>query len=320
MTTPIAESIFLPLDNCWICGGEALVSSHEERFDLGAAAHDEDHRDVLGPYDGMPFVLNRCRDCGFMQPSRIPNHPKYFEVLYDQKWPRFWASEEFESTYKDRIFNGILDFLSRRIAEKDRTFLDVGAHVGKMVHLADRAGWRAEGIELNPRTAAFAEERTGRPIHRTDAAAMVQRGARFHAVVLTDVLEHIPNPLPLLNGLRKLMHPGGWIAVKVPHGPNQRRKEQFRHRIGTAAHARIAVNQVHVNHFNPKALRLALERVGFDEITIRVGVPELSSGGGLRGKISRMIRLITYGIARFPGGLHTPLALNLQAFARNGSR
>lgn len=54
MTTNSPESISRTLGNCWICGGQALTPSHEERFDLGASAYDEDHREMLGLNCQMP--------------------------------------------------------------------------------------------------------------------------------------------------------------------------------------------------------------------------------------------------------------------------
>ena len=58
--------------------------------------------------------------------------------------------------YKDVIFNGILQALTRRLDPSRRRLLDVGAHAGRFISLARKEGWAAEGLELNPRTAAYA--------------------------------------------------------------------------------------------------------------------------------------------------------------------
>src|SRR3989442_7539936 len=113
--------------------------------------------------------------------------------------------------------------LEREVGEgaSGSRLLDVGAHTGRFLHLAREAGWDAEGIELNPRTAAYAAARTGLPVHQMNAQALTDRGRRYDAVVLTDVLEHIPEPVDLLTALASVSKPGGVIVVKVPCGPSQ---------------------------------------------------------------------------------------------------
>jgi hypothetical protein len=71
-----------------------------------------------------------------------------------------------------------------------------------------------------------------------------------------------------------------------------------------------------VNHFSPRSLALALDRAGFDHISVRTGAPELRPvSSGWHARASDAVRLGIYAAARLPGAVHTPLALNLQAFA-----
>ena len=77
---------------------------------------------------------------------------------------------------------------------------------------------------------------------------------------------------------------------------------------------------VHVNHFSVRSLRLVLEGAGFGPIAITPGAPECvpASCPWRTRRQARQTwgRLAVYHAARLiPGGVHTPLALNLQAFA-----
>ena len=56
------------------------------------------------------------------------------------------------------------------------------------------AGWEVEGLEVNPKTAACAQRRTGAIVHRVSIDAIAGEGRHYTAVTLTDVLEHIPDP------------------------------------------------------------------------------------------------------------------------------
>lgn len=312
------EPLFTRVDRCWVCGQTEFAAADEARLDFENLATDSELWSVVGDYHGRTFTLNRCRQCGFMQPAALPSHPRYFDSIYALKWSTGWMENEFESGTKDLIFRTILDQLGGRVPSEDRTLLDVGAHVGRMLHLAREAGWRPEGLELNPRTAMFAAQRTGLPVHRKDARDVAATGTRYDAVVLTDVLEHIPDPVPVLTDLRGLLNPGGWIAVKVPCGANQLLKQRIRYHLSKRHDPGIGTNYCHVNHFGPRSLGLALRRSGFVAVHIGVGAPELAQEGSLKGSAARVLRMGVYTAARFlPFGTQTPLALNLQAYARN---
>jgi 2-polyprenyl-3-methyl-5-hydroxy-6-metoxy-1,4-benzoquinol methylase len=184
------------------------------------------------------------------------------------------------------------------------------------MRLAQEAGWTVEGIELNPRTAAQAASYTRAPVYRINAHQLALDGRRYDAVVLTDVLEHVPAPLRLLTTLAALLEPGGVIAVKVPNGHAQWIKERALARV-TSHRISLAENLVHVNQFSPASLQLALTRAGFERIRLCTGAPELPPVDGAlsRAALGRLLRLGVFAAASLPGALHTPLALNLQAYA-----
>jgi hypothetical protein len=132
-------------------------------------------------------------------------------------------------------------------------------------------------------------------------------------VTLTDVLEHIPEPVSLLSIVRRTIADGGWVAVKVPCGPAQLLKETWRARLTPRYRATVADNLVHVNHFSPASLTRALERAGFDQVSVDIAPPECPPAS----RVSTALRLGIYNASRLiPGAVHTPLALHLQAFAR----
>jgi len=308
-TTPMALS-YRPTGPCWVCNGTDGDRFHQAILEFEAWKEQDPE---LAAYTGETIWLWRCRACGFAQPERIPALPRYFERMYDQRWSAEWVVQEFESTYKDLIFERILLALDRRVTRESRTLLDIGSHAGRFLHLARQAGWRAEGTEINARTAAYAAERSGAPVHRLKAEQVLDLKKSFDAVTLTDVLEHIPEPVRLLTTIRRALAANGWIAVKVPCGSAQLVKETWRARLSRGYRATIADNLVHINHFSPRALSHALARSGFTDITIEVAAPECPPGA----RAATLARVAMYNVVqRIPGGVHTPLALHLQAFAR----
>lgn len=314
MNPRTTEAPFVPLDRCQICGGGALTAVHELVFELDIYRTQDPG---LAAYSGGRLDLCRCGACGFAQPAALPALPRFFDRLYDQRWSEAWIRTEFEAGYKDVIFRGILDALAARLDSSRRRLLDVGAHAGRFIALARAAGWSAEGLELNPQTAAYAAARTGAVVRQLNVHQVDATTAAYDALTLTDVLEHIPDPVAVLTRAAALLAPGGVVAVKVPSGPGQLRKERWRGRIVRGYRPTLADNLVHVNHFSPGSLRLGLQRAGFADIRIEPGAPELPETPGLRGAASRLVRRSLHAAAcAAPWGVHLPVTLNLQAFAR----
>jgi SAM-dependent methyltransferase len=303
--------MFEAVEACWICAGRELAPIHSDRFDFSAYREQDPE---LSEYTGLEFHLRRCASCGFAQPESLPALPRFFDRMYDQRWSEEWIENEFDCGVKDYIFRVTLDDLGREAKGGSRRLLDIGAHVGRLIWMASQAGWQAEGIELNPRTAAFASRRTGLPVHRVNAVELAARGREYDAVTLIDVLEHIPEPVRILETARRLLRRGGAIAVKVPCGPSQLLKERIRARLSPGYRVSVAGNLVHVNHFTPGSLKMALERAGFKDVRMTTGAPEVTPG-----VISRAVRLGVYHASRMvPFGVRTPLAMNLQARATAG--
>ncbi|HMD36213.1 MAG TPA: methyltransferase domain-containing protein [Vicinamibacterales bacterium] len=305
---------FEPVAECWVCGGVRFTRVHLAPFDF----HQFEHEDAdLFAYGGLDVWIARCADCGFGQPERLPSLPRFFDRMYAQRWSEEWIAGEYDATYKDLIFATILKELDRRLgARVPRTLLDIGAHAGRFLSLAQRTGWTVEGIELNPRTAEYAGRRTGASVSHMNVRALQTTGRRYGAVTLTDVLEHIPQPVNLLATVSSLVEAGGCVAVKVPSGPAQAFKERMLAAL-TKRRVSLADNLVHVNHFSPRSLALALARAGLVDVAVGAGAPELPVAAGAPGTLSNAVRRIAYAAARLPGAVHTPLALNLQAY---GSR
>ncbi len=311
--TGLPHAGFTPVAACWVCGGRALAPVHTALFELSEYARQDPE---LARYSGATVRIVRCAACGFGQPEAMPALPGFFGRMYDQRWSAGWMETESSSGYKDLIFRTVLARLEERLRGR-RTLLDLGAHVGRLMQVAAGRGWAAEGVELNPSTAAHAARVTGLPVHRMDARELSSAGRRWAAVTLIDVLEHIPEPVEALRAARTVLEDGGWIAVKVPHGRVQLKKEALRARLRPGYRATVADNLVHVNHFGVRSLALALERAGFGEVQVEIAAPEVMPPAGAKRALSNAVRLSAWHLGRLlPRGVESPLSLHLQAYAR----
>ncbi|MFH5805803.1 class I SAM-dependent methyltransferase [Alienimonas sp. DA493] len=311
--TPAAAPEYRPQPTCWVCdGAEWTMLPHAERFDMTWQEHP-----TLQPFHGETFRLQRCGACGFVQPDRLPAPEDYFDALYSKNRGDDWRRELDAATFRDGVYRDVLARLERKTGGRRGKLLDVGCGVGTFLKRARDAGWEVEGAEMNPHDRAFAARSVGVAVHGGTLAELAAEGRRYDAVTLNDVLEHIPRPRGVIEEALGVLEPGGWLAVKSPHGAAQLLKERAKALAKPGAEPEIASNLTHVNHFGARSLRLLLERCGYDRVEVGVGAPEIAGRAPLRRAASRVVRRAVFRTARtLPGGVRTPLAMNLQAFAR----
>lgn len=104
--------------------------------------------------------------------------------------------------------------------------------------------------------------------------------ASFDTVVLSDVLEHIPTPVPLLTDVRRVMRPGGVLLLNVP----------FLYGVHEAPHD--------YHRYTEFALRRMADEAGFDVVELRPlgGLPEVV--GDLLGKGLTVLPVVGKVLAR----------------------
>ena len=112
----------------------------------------------------------------------------------------------------------ILDtFIARRAdLPPDAAILEVGAGTGHNFPMLERHG-RVDAVELDSPARALATQRLGREV--LDAALPELTGIdgeAYDMVALLDVLEHVEDDRAALEGLRRVVKPGGKLLLTVP--------------------------------------------------------------------------------------------------------
>lgn len=95
--------------------------------------------------------------------------------------------------------------------------LDVGCSTGQMLVAARRCGWDPEGIEIDERTAAVAEAKTGSRVRVGRGLEALDANERFEAITMSHWLEHHTEPRRQLELAREHLVPGGAVLVRVPN-------------------------------------------------------------------------------------------------------
>jgi SAM-dependent methyltransferase len=244
---------------CLLCNG-ALEKSVGELFDTRFG--------IEGTYE-----VWRCLHCGLEQMSPVPSSAdlgRLYESFYNFGGERGTSytriREWFFSSWLYRLWiflDGDISFHGRKGAG---CLLDAGCNEGRGLGIYARNGFRVEGLELNSRAAAVARK-AGFTVHVGDTTDFIASEA-YDVVVLSNVLEHAPDPKKVLISIRANLKPDGQIWISCPNSRSWLRK----------AFGRSWINwhvPFHISQFSAQTLRALLEQTGFTDIDMLQVTPAL---------------------------------------------
>jgi SAM-dependent methyltransferase len=244
---------------CVICAGERQPSLRK-LFDTRFG--------VDGDYE-----VQRCTECGLEQLSPVPT-AEHLKDLY-QRYYNFGGDHDTAYTrLRDWFFtsplhrlwavlDGDISFYTRKGRGR---LLDIGCNEGRGLDIYAQNGYEVEGLELNEMAAAVARRR-GFAVH----TAMLKRfvpANLFDVVVLSNVLEHSPDPTQMLADVRRILKPGGEVWVSCPNSRSWLRSCFGPHWINWHV-------PFHIVHFSSTTLHGILRRTGFANIRTRQITPSL---------------------------------------------
>ena len=194
-------------DTCAACGGAQLRSRWRVERSNGASLVA-----TTTAYGAAPADIVRCRACGHMQVAEFPAEPELAEAYEEVSEGAYLDEEAGQRATARRA----LERIERHVGSGPGSLLDLGCWVGFLVSEAESRGWEAWGVEPSGFAAEFARDRLGlRVIQGTLEDADLPED-NFDAVVMGDVIEHLPDPGAALERIRRLLRPRGVLYLALP--------------------------------------------------------------------------------------------------------
>ena len=118
--------------------------------------------------------------------------------------------------FLDVILGEVVDsFLDHR---RTGRLLDVGFGEGGFLRVARARGWETHGVEMSAPAVELAVQRRLGTVHHGDFRTLPLPEAGFDVVIMSELIEHLPEPIEFLRRAGTLLRPGGLLYITTPHG------------------------------------------------------------------------------------------------------
>ena len=141
------------------------------------------------------------------------------QKFYNQSDTELFELIEWHAT--DAIHYRTLVVRDLALRWKGRAYLDYGSGIGSDAVVFAEAGFDVTLADISDILlgfAAFRCRRRGAHVRTLDLKVRTPPVNAFDVAVCFDVLEHIPEPLPIVRRIRAAMKPNGLIAIHAPFG------------------------------------------------------------------------------------------------------
>ena len=230
---------------CLACGEARLVPHLKVAGPTGAEG-------LIPTTDRFGSALSdivRCTACGHGQLERLPSVAVLREAYAEAASEDYVEEEAGQRETARRLLARI-----ERHAPRGR-LLDLGCWVGFLLSEAASRGWHAVGVEPSEWASAYARDRLGLDVRTEELLEAELPHRSFEAVVMADVLEHIPDPAGALDRVATLLAPAGVLCLVLPDAGS---------RVARRMGARWwSVIPTHVHYFTRHSLATLLDRRGY---------------------------------------------------------
>jgi SAM-dependent methyltransferase len=179
---------------------------------------------------GLPFSQILCGNCGVIRSGKtFP--ADVIGDFYDVEYRPLYSGSKTagQAFFEDQYQTGlrfVRTLLAKLASDRRGSVLEIGCGAGGILKALQDSGWGpVTGIDLGGDYLEFGRK-AGLNLLQGDYRSLISPGSQ-QLVVLSHVLEHLPDPLQVLREVKALIRPGGYVLIEVPGILNLHRQYAF---------------------------------------------------------------------------------------------
>jgi 2-polyprenyl-3-methyl-5-hydroxy-6-metoxy-1,4-benzoquinol methylase len=214
---------------------------------------------------GLWFAVVQCQDCGLCF-----TNPRPSAASIGQFYPARYRPHRVRVHSRRSLRGRLLSGWARRCKEPQTLpwhgkgrLLDFGCGGGAFLERMHRLGWDVLGLDISATAVEQVQQCLGLKALAGTLPHPALQPESFDVITMWHALEHVHQPLEVLQHAHRLLAPGGQLVVAVPNIDSL----PFRW-FGSAWYGLDLPR--HLTHFSPWTLQLMLERAGFKPEPVRM--------------------------------------------------
>lgn len=204
---------------------------------------------AFGVFEGHQH--RRCRRCDLVYLENLPEGLEHFiDDSKKQDKVEYWSFPHLYQKHQT-VFDSFFEQRYQRMLKSNLSkgpILDVGVGYGFWAQYLKNNGLEVEGIDFSQEVVDYCRNQLQLNA-KCESFEDYQTDKKFSAICMFDVLEHFERPELMLEKAYELLEEGGLIYIQVPNVLGL--KIPYKHGLGLP---------YHLWQFNPKSLKLLLER------------------------------------------------------------
>lgn len=200
--------------NCPLCGGAARLAEET----------------ICGYEEGTTYAIYECEGCAASYVFPLEVKPDLYEKIYRNiqlipAYNRYFRFATNISSKPDPLaylgkneetYWAVAHILEQRAFEKPK-ILEIGCGLGYLTFSLIKRGYDAHGVDISINAIRWATEHFGPYYQCISAKNLVGYGHKFDLVIMTELIEHLPDVRGLFRDALALLNPNGEIICTTPN-------------------------------------------------------------------------------------------------------
>jgi 2-polyprenyl-3-methyl-5-hydroxy-6-metoxy-1,4-benzoquinol methylase len=205
-------------EQCLICGAEALLKTAEQKGYQAPTKYNIYHCASCNTSFALPRInTDSLYQIIYENREKVPGYDrywKYYHTIKNMDSPIDYLANT-ESAYLGLVYT--LKYILK--ISKESNILEIGSGLGYTIYALRKDGYvNAYGLDISQKAIEEANRYFGDYYICSDARTYVKDfgGNKYDFIYLTEVIEHIENPVEFISDILPLLNKGGCIVMTTP--------------------------------------------------------------------------------------------------------
>jgi len=188
--------------------------------------------DVPGYQQPLTFAVYACTHCETKFVEPLQSFPAVYDLIYADlehvrgyaryaRYARSIKSKADPLAYladQEDTYWAIASYLQSNPRGRSARIVEVGSGLGYLTYAIQSRGYDVRGFDISEVAVRNARSRFGALYEQGDVFALpASAEAAFDVVIMTELIEHIPNLLDFTRAALRLLKPGGELVLTTPN-------------------------------------------------------------------------------------------------------